>query len=567
MFLVCFAFMSPAIAQNNRVPLNSGGSQTRSGSIITGRAFFEDTNEPATRERVQLIVSEALNKPAGRLRIPTAITDQNGQFELKFIAAGDYYVVARPADEHVTANELFPFLHPTGDSAADAAKLEAFRKQYVKITVDGQNSLTVDLHVWNPHYGRISGHVYDSEGKPAIRSSVHLMPAPGQGVTGESTPTNEAGEYTFFGLAAGDYIVSANPPPKSSDQKAPPDFQWLAGAVTYYPSVLQRQESAPVSVISDRETANIDIHLIPRRLHTIAGVVRMRGSGDPVTAGRLRLVRNQGANVTTVAPSVSYTSSDARGNWSFSNVPDGAYQIVVEPVIPFPDDTNKKFVPNEQAVAVNGDDISDLVIEVSSGIRISGKISFEGDLPVSVSLIASRRLSPAQTSITVTSVQRVTDFQLFAAPDGTIDLTPHAQPARLFYVKAIEARGVDLLSSPLEAAEGSDVQDVHILISSQVATLSGRVLSAEGTPASEVMVTLIPKLGDKRVIGGQPSGRTDAKGEFNVTVPPGEYSMQVARAVKDSQTEERRFSVSHPDNAQRIALAPGERKVLNITVQ
>src|SRR6266571_1325482 len=387
-FLVCFAFISSAIAQNNQTPLNSGGSQTRSGSIITGRAFFEDTNEPATRERVQLIVSEALNNPAGRLRIPTAITDQNGQFELKFVAAGDYYVVSRPADEHVTANELFPFLHPTGDSAADAAKLEAFKKQYVKITVDGQNSLTVDLHVWNPHYGRISGHVFDSEGKPAIRSSVHLMPGPGQGVTGASTPTNEAGEYTFFGLAAGDYIVSANPPPKSSDQQAPPDFQWLAGAVTYYPSVLQRQESAPVSVISDRETANIDIHLIPRKLHTIAGVVRMRGSGDPVTAGRLRLIKNQEANVTTVSPSVSFTSSDARGNWSFSNVPDGTYQIVVEPVIPFPDDTNKEFVPSEQAVAVRGDNISDLVIEVSSGIRISGKISFEGDLPASVSLIA-----------------------------------------------------------------------------------------------------------------------------------------------------------------------------------
>jgi hypothetical protein len=573
--VVCLV-SSTAIAQNGKLPGGAPNPQTTPiGSTVRGRATFEDTNEPATRERIQLIPGEAVGQSAGRVAIPTAFTDDSGQFELKVVAAGEYYILARPIDEHATSNKLYPFLHPTGDVAADAIRVEEFKKKSTKIIVDGQNSLTLDLHVWNPHYGRISGHVFDADGKPATHSSVHLTCRDKQSAAclGSSTASNEAGEYTFRGLAAGDYIIGASPPlkvtspPRIDGERPRVDLQGLSEATTYYPSTLQIQQSAPVSVLADRETSDIDIKLVARALYSISGLVRRR-NGDPVTAARLHLVKKDLPMLSGNGfPEVSFTSSDARGDWSFSNVPDGTYQVVVQPSNAR-DDASAPFVASEQAVVIAGADVSGITLEVSSGMRISGTIVIEGEsVPASIAVMAHRLRSQAQSSANVEPVSRTNKFQIVGAPDGPIELTPIFRPTERFYVKSIEAGGRDLLSEQLEGGEGDEIKDVHVVISAEVGTLSGRVVSVSGSAVNDVLVALIPRLPkQRRAIGAQPSGRTDKSGNFSLSAAPGEYEIRVFRVPQNLQPGVPQPSPVLTHDTGPVTLRPGERKTLTITV-
>jgi hypothetical protein len=561
--LACLALSLNATAQTS--PSREANTRTQlSQSTVSGHAVFEDTHEAATRERITLIASEYLDRPVQRLVIPSTVTDEHGDFDLKAVATGEYFVVPIPADQHQPPADEFPFLNLLGETAADDPRLAQFKRSHIKISVDGQNSLTLNLSVWNPHYGRISGQVFDSDGKPAVHSSVHLIPQQsGSATLGQSMAANGEGKYTFHGLAPGDYVIGASPPlPLRDVDKEGADFQGLSEATTYYPSTLQAEQAVAVTVLADRENANIDIRLAARPLHNISGMVRWRDNGDPITAARVQAVKKgPSTDRGNGLPGSNLTSVDAKGNWSFSNLPDGAYQVVVEAA-----SKDQQFVAAEQTVEVAGRDVSDIAIEVSRGIRIAGTIVIEGaDHPVSLSVMAVRPGSPAQTFVNVNPVASTNEFVIVGAPDGRIMLTLSTRPSRPFYVKSIEARGKDLLSEQLEASEGDEITGVHIVISPEVVTLNGRIVSSSGAPVTDGLVTISPT-GKRCVLGGQPSGRTDDKGNFSLTAPPGEYQLQVLRTPVNSQFGQRQSAAVLVYGPAVVTLQPGDNKTLSITI-
>jgi hypothetical protein len=63
--------------------------------------------------RVQLVAIELLANRRGPNRIPTTMTNANGEFIFLHAVAGEYYVVTHPADEHVPSAEGSPFLYKT----------------------------------------------------------------------------------------------------------------------------------------------------------------------------------------------------------------------------------------------------------------------------------------------------------------------------------------------------------------------------------------------------------------------------------------------------------------------
>src|SRR5215813_13971261 len=132
------------------------------GSIVKGRAVFEDTGQPAPKQRVQLVAVDLLTNRRGPSNILTTLTDANGEFVFTRAAAGDYYVVAHPADEHVSGAESAPFPVQTGDASADAARLEQYQRDFPRITVSGAGPVEINLRVKNPHFGAISGHILDA---------------------------------------------------------------------------------------------------------------------------------------------------------------------------------------------------------------------------------------------------------------------------------------------------------------------------------------------------------------------------------------------------------------------
>jgi len=61
-FLICLTLITGALAQDNQ------SLKATATIVVTGRVVYEDTGQPATRHRVQLIASESLLNSRSCLR-------------------------------------------------------------------------------------------------------------------------------------------------------------------------------------------------------------------------------------------------------------------------------------------------------------------------------------------------------------------------------------------------------------------------------------------------------------------------------------------------------------------
>jgi len=562
-FLICLSLITGAFAQDNQT---SKPATPNVAVRVTGRVVYEDTGQPATRHRVQLVASEALLNARAGLRIPTAMTNERGEFNLRG-ATGDYYVVAEQADQH-GSGELTAMLGRSTDSAADAARLEQFKKKNPRITIDGQHNVEVNLRVPNPHFGSISGTVFDATHQPTARAMVHVM-SKGKDSFGAAVLTDDQGQYKIWGLPKGEYIVSVSPPSKERpDRQRPMEVQGLPGA-TYFPSTLLIGNSPPVLVLADLDTGNIDLTLATRPLRSIAGTVRMRADNRPVTNATLRL------SVTRISDPSSDTSraagveqamsnyistTDNSGRWSFSNVPDGSYRLFVQSRQSEP--TKPRFVQTEQDVIVDGSDIENLSIDVSEGARLSGVVVVEGGsaVPQFVNITAS---SYQQHANSMTRMDEAGKFGLTGVPTGEVVVSAFAFPQDGFYVKSIEANGVDLLRNNLTVAENAEIKDVRIVVSTNVGVITGRVLTATGDkPVAGAHVTLRRTGDDKlRLFGGKLSAITDERGVFTLSAAPGNYLVIAWRSADGPQS----FDLAAANDKGRVlTLSPGNRKELDV---
>jgi hypothetical protein len=151
-----------------------------------------------------------------------------------------------------------------------------------------------------------------------------------------------------------------------------------------------------------------------------------------------------------------------------------------------------------------------LLIEVSTGASVSGVVTIEGDRTELqfIDVHASRFEGNAMSHVRLTGPDK---FTLIAVPTGEFQLSAFAVPQDKFYVKSIEAKGMDLLRTNPIIAEGDEIKDVRIVVSSDIAVVSGRVISGQDNkPLKGFNVMLRRVSGDKlRLFGGKLATTTD----------------------------------------------------------
>ena len=143
------------------------------------------------------------------------------------------------------------------------------------------------------------------------------------------------------------------------------------------------------------------------------------------------------------------------------------------------------------------------------------------------------------------------------------------RPQEKFYVKSIEANGLDLLRTNLTLGEGDEIKDVRIVISSNVGVLTGRVLSLAGDkPIPGVLVMLRRVNNDKlRLFGGKLSGETDERGTFSLSAAPGVYVVIVWRPSDGPSAFGEAMNKALQDPTARVNLAPADRKQLDLRIR
>jgi hypothetical protein len=352
--------------------------------------------------------------------------------------------------------------------------------------------------------------------------------------------------------------------------------------ITYYEGATTARSATPIQVEAGSETNNINITLVDRSTHKISGTLTMRGTGSPVTQARISLVSKNESNDEQPHFENQSVSPDAQGRWSIDEVLDDTYTITVAPMMEYQrhtvDESGARristrtppaFLVKRQDVTIAGSDVTGLAIEVSGGGRVSGTVMVEGGkpLPPNITIYPETAYGERRIQLSPSSgrVQPDGTFTVDGMPSDGVWIRAVSRQDNKYYTKSATANGVDLMQEPLIVKEGEEVKGVRIVISPEVATLTGRVLVAEGgAPSRGASVMLVPAEPHKqRIRIARLYGLTNAEGGFTITGAPGDYVAVVMRPGGDPYSLGDEAIKVRAAGAQRVTLHPGERKSMD----
>lgn len=317
-----FLFLGLVLAgalSSERAP-QTVGQPTR----VSGRVVEDGTNAPLAGATITLI---ALERPAVAsfpgAPPPQAVADQDGRFAFDGLAPGRYRIGAQKAG--------FASAPPPDPSALRTFEL-AEGQTLIDVNISLQRGAVITGQVLDPSSGEPSIGSFvmamrqlDEVGARAPAGPPRLMPA------GQSTQTNDLGEFRIFGLPPGEYFVVAG---------SSPNFVFAAGSnsiggvssvaaplptrtvMTFYPGTADSSAALPVMAAAGQVASGIVIRLVTAQTYQVSGTV-VDENGMPV-AGAMVVLRADLRSGFGAMPA-GEGRSDAGGTFVIGGVTPGSY--------------------------------------------------------------------------------------------------------------------------------------------------------------------------------------------------------------------------------------------------
>ena len=418
-------------------------------------------------------------------------------------------------------------------------------------------SQTIDLALRLPRGAVIAGTITDVDGLPAAGVQVvaltsrfigasgerHLVPAP----VPYRCSTDDRGMYRIYGLAAGEYTISA----QSQQRAVGPAVlevrtftdgrvgaQPLASAIVFYPGTTDLAQARRFTLSAGEERAGIDLQMQYVPLATVSGVVPVTANGAPRYVTMTHLGEIAGVEQTRDA------RVEPDGRFVFVSIPPGSYMVIARPVpASEPGTTNgaPTAAPSQwftAPVVVEGQDVT-VALSPQPTLSISGRLEFAGSHPPpDVSRLRLPSLNATQTigtyMLPLPQVQmeaggRFTVSGILPGPYrvgvfANRGLPGIRTPIGPWWVKSLIVNGRDLLDAPLDLREGTDA--AVATLSDEASKVSGTVRNVSGTAAPDTTVVIFTTdrggwfFNSRRVVGL----RADRDGRYAVwNLPPGDY--------------------------------------------
>jgi hypothetical protein len=272
------------VVNNSRMAGNYRPTPEPSKSTVRGRVFYEDTGRAVRRASIMLM---GKNSGDGGGREVSGLTDNNGFFQIKNVAAGTYYAFVNAPG--VVSPLAFADITKRRDGLEEAVE------GFAPIVVSGVGDL--DVQIPARRGGAISGRVMYADGDPVIGVKVEIMRRVEQRYMsvvpnfssifslmmggGGGFQTDDRGFYRFAGLPAGDYIVKvtenvSHSENKSSGYNSFEDSLFGGGSLLtmFYPDVFTTEKAQTVSVVAGQEQSEINITIPDRELYAAVGQSR-----------------------------------------------------------------------------------------------------------------------------------------------------------------------------------------------------------------------------------------------------------------------------------------------------
>ena len=590
---------SPSFAQTSVRDVakpQAAGTASVTGTIVTD----ETDPRPLRRVRVGLTSSD---RRVGR----TTVTDDVGRFSFAGLPAGRFLLTATKSG-YVTTS--FGARRPNRQGTAIGV-------------ADGQRITGLTLRM--PRGAVITGIVTDQNGDPMSGASVTAMryvyAGSGQRTLLPTAPStaDDRGHYRIWGLAAGEYVISANVGTaqalradqeitrttdadvkralselntgtaaggQGSNVAIPRATKRTVGyAAVYYPGTFSAPQATAITVAAGEERSGADFPLSLVPTAKLEGTVSIPEGVNQKTIAAQLIVNNPHSFMLDMFRRATVT---ADGSFTFASVPPGTYTIAVtaQSGAPGPGLRAGQMpagpmtppAPSHWAmvdVAVDGQDISGASLQLQPGLIVSGRVEFDGTgTPPDVTRIRlsmMQPLSPGMVALGVSSVQPDVSgaFTIRGITPGTYRLTASIPTLRTdtqaWQLKSSTINGRDTLDGVFELRAGAD--DAVVTFTDKATELTGTVQDAAGQPAPEYHIVVfsadkshwVPTSRRIRYV------RPGADGKFQVpNLPPGEYLVAAVNDIEPGEWFDPAVLDQLSRTAIALALVEGEKKVQDL---
>ena len=578
--LAVASFVVEARQSPREAMLPPTGTATIAGTVVTD----DEPSRPIARAIVTL-------KGAELRPDLTLIADDAGRFVFSALPAGHFTVTASKP----------PYL------TMSYGQTVAGRGSGLPIALaDGQQRTGLVLKL--PPGAVITGRVVDERGQPmrnltvvieerrTVNGERKLVPV------GASGRTDSNGTYRAYGFAPGDYYMCAFPPgdflvedpaisPPASlavQQIGPAELQWaqqqlrgsgatlgasppppappagpvVAYGAVYYPGTPDPDRAAVVTLKRGEEKIGIDIPMSFQQTAKIEGRV-VGPDGQPAINVRVALMIGSSSGGTTLPT----------GAIAYRNLLPGRYTILAQAV------NNSLWA--QQEIALNGRDVSDLVMTLEPALTLSGRVVFDATTltpPGDLTAVRVTLVSPGHGLPTQIPVKADGSFQVASVVPGRYRLTasPYAAGraqgpgAPAWTVKSMMVKNHDVADAFFEIGAGDTLADTVVTFSDRLTELSGKLMDAAGKAAAGYYVAVFSEDKAYWIQGGRrlPAPvRSATDGTFRFTgLPPGTYRLAALTEVDPSSLGDEAFWQQLVPSSIAITLAEGETKVQDLRI-
>jgi protocatechuate 3,4-dioxygenase beta subunit len=556
-------FPSMVLAQTgSTIQVQGGGVGGVTGGVVEFAGVPQrDTQPPATGTSVirgRIIDASngtPLRKASVRISSPeiremrSATTDVEGRYEFRDLPGGRFNVSAGKAGYvDLSYGQSAPF---------EASKpLQLGEKQTVE---------KVDLAL--SRGAVITGRVLDEYGEPI--ADVQVMPMRNQFTpagrrptpSGRSATTNDIGEFRLFGLAPGQYFISATY--RNMGFNGGSDDQ-VGYAPTYYPGTANIADAQSLPIGLGGSVSDVTLMLVSTRTARITGTA-IDSQGRPVRQGAVMVMPRGGMMQMSTAGGPIRPD----GTFTINGVPPGEYMLrAMLPGIPGPGALPEAMTAT---VSVNGVDVTDVRLEPLRPITVTGRVVLDP--------VAARSFKPETFRLGATpsepmmlagpppppsAVRDDLTFEFKTYP-GNVIVRPMAA-ATGWMVKAVYLNGADVTDGITLRDE--DVSGLEVELTNRVPDVSGLVTNGKGEIVKEYAAIAFPQDQDRWNAPGPGRNamvRPDEEGRFRFrTLRPGDYYVAAIEHVQNGDWMDPVFLESIRMRATRISVNEGDTQTLDL---
>ena len=567
--------------------------QTGTGQV-DGMVVSDDTDARALRRvRVAVVTSD-------RQVSRTTVTDDGGRFSFAALPPGRYMLSATKQGYVPTAyGASRPNRPGTALVLADAQRITALTLRMTRGSV-------------------ISGVIVDQNGDPFSGANISVMRNAFAG-TGQRTllPVNsvqsdDRGQYRVWGLAAGEYIVSANPGfisptrdaeiarltdadvkralsdvaagggrpggPSNTPGAPAPRPRMVGYATVFYPGTPVASQAMTIKLGVAEERTGVDFPLSLIATAKVEGSIVVPEGVSPQSV----TVQMIGSNPQGMfLDAFRRSTPNPEGAFAFAGVAPGPYAIVAQAQPPAGRATPATGPPRpthwaRADLTLDGQDVAGLALTLQPGMVVAGTIQLLGTSATPPDLTRMRiNLMPIQSpgEVSLGQMQIQPDaggsFSITGVTPGRYRLMANIPSARpdtvVWQLKSSVINGRDTLDVPVDLREGTD--SAVITFTDQVTELNGMVQDAGGQPAPEY--TLVVFARDKTYWTAQSrrirTTRPAADGKYVMPgLPPGEYLMTAVTDLEPGEQFDPAFLELLSRSSIGLTIGEGEKKTQDL---